>query len=121
MPAESPPIQRNAPLPDTLYLRKIHDLEALNARLMQDLELTRQNEDILKEDVLHKRTLITHMLHNRSEVPQKQALPGGFRGFFRASRASVDDLERALEESIADNMRLRDNIRVLSDQLRPYL
>lgn len=132
---------------DALYLLKISELEALCEGLKKDLEICQQSETVLKEDIRHKRLLITHMLKKMATTATpndvedlfgNKAAPSGNNGgvfaagimptasffptlFSTSQTQDTIELENALEGSMADNMRLRDNIRVLGDQLRYYL
>eukprot|EP00397_Hematodinium_sp_SG-2012_P011691 GEMP01011836.1.p1 GENE.GEMP01011836.1~~GEMP01011836.1.p1 ORF type:complete len:632 (+),score=163.53 GEMP01011836.1:296-2191(+) len=125
-PPKSPASRQAAGMGDALYLRKIDELETLNAGLQSDLCIARESEALLKEDLEHKGGLITHMLHNKcsvpDEAPAKRSL-SAFRVWFDPWQQSKDTegLEKTLEESIADNIRLRDDIQVLAEQLRKHL
>jgi len=143
----SKPLKETA-IGDALYMLKISELEALCEGLKKDLEICQQSEMVLKEDIRHKRQLITHMLKKMATTAtandvedlfgNKAAPSGNNAGVFAAgivptapsffptlfpatTKQDTIELENALEGCMADNMRLRDNIRVLGEQLRYYL
>jgi len=145
----SKPPKEEAAIGDALYQLKISELETLCEGLRKDLEISQQSEAVLKEDIRHKRQLITHVLKKMAttatpndvedlfgnKAPRSGNDPGGFTAgskkattpaFFQTffpepEKDDTTELENALEGCMADNMRLRDNIRVLGDQIRYYL
>lgn len=110
-----------------LYVQKIVELEALNIGLERDLELLQSSEQCLLDDSREKQDLVAYLMRQfRSRNPDSEATmrsqSSGMLGnlWWRQSpesEADLDELERVAEEATRDNIRLRNHLRGLGEEL----
>lgn len=105
----SPPAQSSAF--DVLYISKISELQEETGSLRSTLLELKQL--IVEKDVdLEAKTRVIEALTSQADNTQ------GLSGFFRSSRVANVDFRALYEETLKDNVRLRNDIQALSNQLR---
>jgi len=114
-----------------LYVRKVAELEALCSGLEHDIDLLQSSEQVLQEDTTEKQELIRTLMRNAHALSQnarenaRRSSKSGsvLRGIKKAlgagdsQKAHIQELERAAEEAILDNMRLRKDLRGIGEEV----
>merc|ERR1712066_92998 len=122
-----------------LYVQKIAELEELNKSLGRDLELLRETEQCLLQDSREKDDLTAFLMRkvklaeleegasrrreNAKPRTGNTALSMIGRMFPQQARrdapiADVDELEHEAAEALRDNVRLRNDLRVLGEEYK---
>eukprot|EP00403_Amphidinium_massartii_P004069 CAMPEP_0178376072 /NCGR_PEP_ID=MMETSP0689_2-20121128/3214_1 /TAXON_ID=160604 /ORGANISM="Amphidinium massartii, Strain CS-259" /LENGTH=632 /DNA_ID=CAMNT_0019996083 /DNA_START=52 /DNA_END=1947 /DNA_ORIENTATION=+ len=109
-----------------LYTQKIEELEVLRAGLEHDVELLKETEQMLRHDCMEKDAFITELMRKvaSEEIEmqsraraQSRKKPSRLR-FLRRERKGLqsdyEDLQHEAEEAMLDNIRLKNNLRMLA-------
>mmetsp|Transcript_58226 Transcript_58226/g.138679 ORF Transcript_58226/g.138679 Transcript_58226/m.138679 type:complete len:169 (+) Transcript_58226:188-694(+) len=112
-----------------LYTQKIEELEVLRAGLEHDVELLKETEQMLRHDCMEKDAFITELMRKvaSEEIEmqsraraQSRKKPSRLR-FLRRERKGLqsdyEDLQHEAEEAMLDNIRLKNNLRMLAREL----
>jgi len=110
-----------------LFVQTVADLEQRNDVLRQELDDLHEAERGLRAGIKEKTDLIARLIE-RAKLPQpsRAAAGGQEQGFWRSRRRNEADgesrdLERTIEETQEDNIRLRNDIQTMSEEFRKVL
>lgn len=110
-----------------VYVQRVAELEQATDALRQHLQQLHQSEQMLRAQNKEKAELIAHLMR-KAKITDLRDLDFGDGGLdaWRAQRgedpeADAEDLTRIIEETTQDNIRLRNDIRIMSDELRKVL
>ncbi|CAJ1401347.1 unnamed protein product, partial [Effrenium voratum] len=98
------------------YVQQVAELEAKSDELKLRLEELHEAESALRRESQEKNDLIALLLR-KTKLPEKEKEGWWSRG----SRNEELELQRVIEETTEDNIRLRNDIKIMSDQLRKVL
>lgn len=119
-----------------LYVQKIAELEELSAGLERDLELIRESEQVLVQDRAEKDDIISYLMRRvrcvesgSGAAATEQPGAGGAWGFLAGAwgalgnksqdrEGDVEELERIAEEMLLDNIRLKNDLRTITQEFR---
>jgi len=115
-----------------LYTQKIEELEALKNGLEQDVTLLQESAQMLRQDCVEKEAFITELMGRAAaeeiemhclERAETRKKPGRMRLLKRLKKerrglqAEFDGLQHEAEEAMLDNIRLKNNLRMLAQEL----
>uniref|UniRef100_A0A7S4VGA0 Uncharacterized protein n=1 Tax=Alexandrium monilatum TaxID=311494 RepID=A0A7S4VGA0_9DINO len=113
-----------------LYVQQVADLEQRNDGLRQELEDLHEAERGLRAEIKEKTDLIARLMQKANfPQPSSAAAHGQERAFWRTRQSKrwshsdeeFRDLERIIEETREDNLRLRNDIQIMAEEFRKVI
>eukprot|EP00439_Symbiodinium_sp_Y106_P071664 s2005_g12.t3 len=128
--AEEEPVEAPAGL---VFVQRIAELEMRSDELKQQLEELHHSESALRkenQEIRGEKNDLIAVLLRKAKLPESKpagsarSAPGGHwwsQASQRSAQEDIQELERIVEDTTEDNIRLRNDIKIMSDELRKVM
>eukprot|EP00929_Paragymnodinium_shiwhaense_P049611 TRINITY_DN25012_c0_g1_i1.p1 TRINITY_DN25012_c0_g1~~TRINITY_DN25012_c0_g1_i1.p1 ORF type:complete len:726 (-),score=277.49 TRINITY_DN25012_c0_g1_i1:173-2350(-) len=115
---------------ELVWLQALSELEQGNDTLMEELETLHDRERMLRDEIKEKNQLIAHLTRKSQlfdsdvEGPKLEQSSGGLLKMLRwqdNKEKRQEELERFIEATTDDNIRLRNDVQLMANELRKAL